>query len=59
METFERILCPIDFSESSRGALRYAGALAAHFGARLTLLAVNDPLDMKVMPLAPFASRTA
>jgi nucleotide-binding universal stress UspA family protein len=38
------ILCPIDFSASSRGALRYAGAIAAHFGARLTLLAVNDPL---------------
>ena len=38
------ILCPIDFSESSRGALRYAGAVAAHFGARLTLLAVTDPL---------------
>ena len=38
------ILCPIDFSGSSRGALRYAAATAAHFGARLTLLAVNDPL---------------
>ena len=38
------VLCPIDFSGSSRGALRYAGAIAAHFGARLTLLAVTDPL---------------
>jgi nucleotide-binding universal stress UspA family protein len=38
------VLCPIDFSESSRGALRYAAAIAAHFGAKLTLLAVNDPL---------------
>jgi nucleotide-binding universal stress UspA family protein len=38
------ILCPIDFSESSRGALRYAGVIASHLGARLTLLAVNDPL---------------
>jgi nucleotide-binding universal stress UspA family protein len=38
------VLCPIDFSGSSRGALRYAGTIAAHFGARLTLLAVNDPL---------------
>jgi universal stress protein E len=38
------VLCPIDFSGSSRGALRYAGVIAAHFGARLTLLAVNDPL---------------
>jgi nucleotide-binding universal stress UspA family protein len=38
------VLCPIDFSGSSRGALRYAAAVAAHFGARLTLLAVTDPL---------------
>ena len=38
------ILCPIDFSDSSRGALRYASAIASHFGARLTLLAVDDPL---------------
>ena len=38
------VLCPIDFSGSSRGALRYAGVIAAHVGARLTLLTVNDPL---------------
>jgi nucleotide-binding universal stress UspA family protein len=38
------VLCPVDFSASSRGALRYAAVIAAHFGARLTLLAVNDPL---------------
>jgi nucleotide-binding universal stress UspA family protein len=38
------ILCPIDFSEPSRGALRYAVSIAAHVGARLTLLTVNDPL---------------
>jgi len=38
------VLCPVDFSDSSRGALRYAAAIAAHFGARLTLLVVNDPL---------------
>jgi nucleotide-binding universal stress UspA family protein len=38
------VLCPVDFSDSSRGALRYAAAIAAHFGARLTLLAVVDPL---------------
>jgi nucleotide-binding universal stress UspA family protein len=38
------VLCPVDFSGSSRGALRYAACIAAHFGARLTLLAVNDPL---------------
>jgi nucleotide-binding universal stress UspA family protein len=38
------VLCPIDFSDSSRGALRYADAIAVHFGARLTVLAVNDPI---------------
>jgi nucleotide-binding universal stress UspA family protein len=38
------VLSPIDFSDGSRGALRYAAVIAAHFGAGLTLLAVNDPL---------------
>ena len=38
------ILCPVDFSESSRGALRYAAALAEHFGSELTVITVNDPL---------------
>ena len=38
------ILCPIDFSVASRGALRYAIAIAEHFGARLSVLTVNDPL---------------
>jgi nucleotide-binding universal stress UspA family protein len=38
------VLCPVDFSEASRGALRYAGAIAEHFGARLTVLTANDPL---------------
>jgi nucleotide-binding universal stress UspA family protein len=46
------LLCPIDFSDGSRGALRYAGAIAAHFGARLTLLAVNDPLLYEALELA-------
>lgn len=38
------ILCPIDFSEPSRGALRYAAVVAAYAGEALTLLTVNDPL---------------
>ena len=38
------ILCPIDFSEASAGALRYAGAIADHFAARLVVLSVEDPL---------------
>jgi universal stress protein A len=38
------VLCPVDFSEPSRSALCYASAVADHFGVRLTLLAVDDPL---------------
>lgn len=38
------ILCPIDFSEQSRAALTYAAAIADHFGARLIILTVDDPL---------------
>lgn len=38
------VLCPVDFSDASRGALRYAAALAEHFLATLTVLTVNDPL---------------
>src|SRR5262247_885498 len=42
------LLCPVDFSESSRSALCYAAAIADHFGARLTVLAVDDPLLTEV-----------
>ena len=38
------VLCPIDFSDSSAGALRYAALIASHFGTRLIVLAVEDPL---------------
>lgn len=38
------VLCPIDFSNPSRAALRYATAIAEHFRTSLTLLTVNDPL---------------
>ena len=38
------ILCPIDFSDGSAGALRYAAAIASHFATRLILLTVEDPL---------------
>jgi nucleotide-binding universal stress UspA family protein len=37
-------LCPIDFSEHSRQALRYAAALAARSDAALMAIYVNDPL---------------
>ena len=38
------ILSPVDFSEQSRHALRWAAALAARFGSRLTVVSVVDPL---------------
>jgi nucleotide-binding universal stress UspA family protein len=38
------ILCPVDFSEHSERALRYALGLAAMAGARITVLSVTDPL---------------
>src|SRR5262245_21598400 len=38
------ILCPIDFSEPSVGALRYGAFVATQLGARLIALTVEDPL---------------
>jgi nucleotide-binding universal stress UspA family protein len=38
------ILCPVDFSEGSAGALRYAAAIASHFATRLIVLRVEEPL---------------
>jgi nucleotide-binding universal stress UspA family protein len=38
------ILCPIDYSDASAAALRYAAAIAEHFVARLIVLIVEDPL---------------
>ena len=38
------ILCPVDFSDGSAGALRYAAAIASHFLTRLIVLTVEDPL---------------
>ena len=42
------VLCPVDFSEPSRSALAYSAAIADHFGARLTVLSVDDPLLTEV-----------
>jgi nucleotide-binding universal stress UspA family protein len=38
------ILCPVDFSEPSRHALRWAAAFAGRFQGRLIVLSVVDPL---------------
>jgi nucleotide-binding universal stress UspA family protein len=45
------ILCAIDFSDASAGALRYAAAVATHFGARLIILTVEDPLLTEALDL--------
>jgi nucleotide-binding universal stress UspA family protein len=49
------VLCPVDFSDASRGALRYAVALAEHFYAGVTVLTVNDPFltDAAAAALGP------
>jgi nucleotide-binding universal stress UspA family protein len=45
------ILCPIDFSDASAGALRYAAAIASHLATRLLVLTVEDPLLTEAMDL--------
>jgi nucleotide-binding universal stress UspA family protein len=42
MLSLPRVIAPVDFSERSPGAARYAGRLACHFHSELTLLHVLD-----------------
>lgn len=44
MLPFRSILCPVDLSDESQVALRWAAALAARFGSRLTVLSAVEPL---------------
>ena len=44
MLTLRSILCPVDFSDQSQEALRWAVALAAQHRSRLTVLTAVDPL---------------
>ena len=46
------ILCPIDYSDASAAALRYAAAVAEHFVTRLIVLNVEDPLLAAAMDLS-------
>jgi nucleotide-binding universal stress UspA family protein len=41
---FRSVLCPIDFSDNSRTALRYAEAIALRGSATLRVVYANDPL---------------
>jgi nucleotide-binding universal stress UspA family protein len=43
MAWLDRILLPVDFSERSVGAARYAAAVARHFDSSITLLHVMQP----------------
>jgi nucleotide-binding universal stress UspA family protein len=53
------ILCPVDFSEASAGALRYAAVVANHFAARLIVLSVEDPLLTEAADLGTSAAWSA
>lgn len=57
MPTFTRVLCPIDFSDTSAHAVRYADAVASWYGATLCLQHVYVPLTVPV-PGLPDAIET-
>jgi nucleotide-binding universal stress UspA family protein len=58
MMTFRSILCPIDFSPQSATALRVARLIAERFGARLTVMFVNDPILLAAASAAHLDRRT-
>jgi nucleotide-binding universal stress UspA family protein len=47
MRSVSSILLPVDFSERSAPAARYARSLAAHFGSQIILLHVLTPLEFE------------
>ena len=48
MRTLQRILLPVDFSERSAGAARYAKSLAVHFQSELILYHVLTPPQLSL-----------
>jgi nucleotide-binding universal stress UspA family protein len=54
MIRIKRILCPVDFSECSRRALDHAAALAAWYGASVSVLYVHR-VTTPVLATGPFA----
>lgn len=50
--TISRILCPVDFSDSSHMALRTACELARRFGAQIELLTVIEPMPTSELMVA-------
>ena len=51
MSSRPTILCPVDFSDASRSALRHARVIMDHFNARLLILTVEDPLLTEAIDL--------
>jgi len=56
--TFRSILCPIDFSPQSAAALHVASVMGERFGARLTVMFVNDPILLAAATAAYRGRRT-
>ncbi len=50
--TFERILVPTDFSETSQRALEYAKAIAKQDNSQLLLVHVSPPMNLITPPEA-------
>ena len=50
MKTIRKIICPVDFSEPSDAALRYAVDLADHFSAEIVLLHAINQIDPTPSP---------
>ena len=55
---FRTILCPFDFSDHSRQALRYAALLASRSRGRLIVLYVEDPVLMNAAANANYDAKT-
>ena len=54
---FHRILCPVDFSDTSAEAARYAASLAGRHSAELTLLHVAPPIGLDYALIEPTQNR--
>ena len=57
MMTRPSVLCPIDFSDASRGALRYAAAIAEHFHAEAQDRRAAEAAQRRVQARAVTATR--
>jgi nucleotide-binding universal stress UspA family protein len=51
MDGSTTVVCPVDFSESSAGALRYAAVIASATARRLVVVTVEDPLLTEAVDL--------